>query len=149
MAAIQIIVGSVMGTAQGVAEYLERTLGGIHDVRINNSASCDDLAHNSNELFIFCTSNTGSGDLPENIAPLCHALRTTPPNIARCQYGLINLGDSAYPTFGEAGHTLDGALQNAGAQRLHEMLTIDASAERYPQKSALAWAEALITKFEQ
>ncbi len=148
MASIQIIVGSVMGTAQGVADYLHKELSAQHTVEVNNSASSADLVRNADELLLFCTSNTGSGDLPENIVPVYNALRTEFPNIAYRKYGLINLGDSSYPTFGEAGRLLDEALLDIGAQRLGDILTIDACADRYPQKTALSWTHNLLKAFE-
>ncbi len=144
MAKIQILVGTVMGTAQGVAEFLQKELCNDHDVEVNLEPTIADLTRDENEFLVFCTSNTGSGDLPDNILPLYVGLKNEFPRIAYRQYALINLGDSSYPTFGQAGHDLDAALQDIGAAPVADTLTIDATAERYPQKVALDWLRPLV-----
>ncbi len=151
MAKIQIIVGTVMGTAQGIAEHLQKHLhqveAGKHQVSINLRPKLADLTRDENEFLLFCTSNTGNGDLPDNIAPLFVALKTEFPRIAYRKYALINLGDSSYPTFGEAGQQLDEALMDIGAERIGEPLLIDSSVERYPQKLALEWVYTRLDEF--
>jgi len=70
MRKIQFIVGTVMGTAQRLAEYLQKQLSGHYAIDVNLNPSIEDLTRDENELLIFCTSNTGNGDLPDNINPL-------------------------------------------------------------------------------
>lgn len=133
-----------MGTAQGLAEYLQKQLSDHYTIDVNLNPSIDDLTRDENELLIFCTSNTGNGDLPDNISPLYLGLRNEFPRIAYRKYLLINLGDSSYPTYGQAGKDLDEALLDIGAERLAEPLLIDASAVRYPQKLALEWLSPIL-----
>ncbi len=141
MSKIQIIVGSVTGTAEGVAAHLQKHWQDTHQVRVFHDATTAHLVEDPDELLLFITSNTGAGDLPDNIAPLYVGLRNEFPRIAGRKFGLINLGDSSYPTFGEAGKNLYDALVDIGAISAVEPLLVDASEERYPQKMALEWAE--------
>ncbi|MEM6301760.1 MAG: flavodoxin domain-containing protein [Pseudomonadota bacterium] len=144
MAKIQIVIGSVTGTAEGVADFIKDELDSEHTIDTNVDTTVDDLVRDDGELLLFCTSNTGCGDLPDNIYPLYEDLRETPPKIAGRKYALINIGDSSFPTFGEAGVALDEALKDIGAEPLAESLLIDVGEERYPQKIALEWVKSIL-----
>ena len=144
MKKLQIIVGSVTGTAEGVARFLQRELKRDYRIEINLSADIQDLKRDPEELLVFCTSNTGCGDLPGNLLPLYLQLLNEPPDIAGRRYALINLGDRSFPTYGEAGEALHTALRDIGAVPIAEPLLIDGSIERYPQKIALEWAQEIL-----
>jgi MioC protein len=127
MSKIQIMVGSVFGGAEQVAELaaeLLRNLG--HTVNINTYARPQDLMQDPEEVILLCHSNTGAGELPDNIQPLYLHLTRDYPRIAGRRYGVINLGDSSYSTFNEAGQMLDAAFADLGAQRIGEPLVLDA-----------------------
>lgn len=142
MAAIHIIVGSVMGTALEVAQTLEQTLTAAgHQVRVNPSFVRGQLDENPVDVILICTSNTGMGDLPQNIVPFYEHLKNDYPNVAGRRYGVINLGDSSYPNFAQAGNTLDEALADLGAQRIGESLVLDAMYIDEPTAEARAWAQ--------
>lgn len=142
MLQFQLLVGTVGGTAartaQGVASELEN-LG--HRVRVNMEADQSDLTENSDDIFIICTSNTGAGDLPANIVPLYVQLTRQFPNIAGRRYGLINLGDSSYPSFAQAGEKIDLAFSDIGAVRVGEPLVIDAIMTNNPMNEARTWVK--------
>lgn len=141
MAQIQIIVGSVMGTAVEVAEVVAATLEGCgHSPRINAAFQPGQLGEEPDEVMLICTSNTGMGDLPANIAPLYAHLRDDAPAITGQRYGVINLGDSSYPNFAQAGVTLDEAMADLGAVRVGEPLVIDAILTTDHADEACAWA---------
>lgn len=141
MAHIQIIVGSVMGTALEVAQALEDTFSGLgHSVWVNAEFQPGQLTQKPEEVILLCTSNTGMGDLPANIVPLWVHLSNDCPDINGRRYGLINLGDSSYPNFAQAGQTLDEAMADLGGQRLGEPLVLDAIYVTDPADEAAAWA---------
>lgn len=127
MSKVHIMVGSVYGGAEQVAELVSGLLGGLgHEVEINTYARPQDLARDPEEIILLCHSNTGSGELPDNIQPLYLHLTRDYPRIAGRRYGVINLADSSYMTFNEAGVMLDAAFADLGAQRVGEPLVLDA-----------------------
>ena len=125
MANIHIVIGTVTGTAAEVGEAACAVLQAQgHTCRLNLQYQEGDW--HADEILLICTSNTGMGDLPADIEPLFDHLTLRPPNIVGWRYGVINLGDSSYPNFAEAGQTLDDALTDIGAQRIGEPLVLDA-----------------------
>lgn len=141
MAEVQIIVGSVMGTALEVAQALQQALAADgHPIRVNPQFRKGDLAANPDEVLLICTSNTGMGDLPMNIVPFYEHLKNDFPRLAGRRFGLVNLGDSSYPNFAQAGKTLEEALADLGARRLGEPLILDAIYVDDYIKEAREWA---------
>lgn len=144
MSNVQIIVGSVMGTALAVAQFAAQELQQQgHPSRINPQFRPGDLDDADQELTLLCTSNTGMGDLPANIAPLWTHLGTDYPRLANCRYAIINLGDSSYPNFAQAGHNLDFAMRDLGAIPVCDMLIIDAIYDDDPLAAAQNWLNDL------
>lgn len=140
MPRIQILVGSEMGTAEMVAasakDYLEAN--GFEAV-VNPLPEVADITDNPDDILLICTSNTGAGDLPGNIQPLFLGLTRDFPNIAGRRYGVINLGDSSYATFAEAGRAIDHAMSELGATRIGEPLVLDACSGDDPEQLTLQW----------
>jgi MioC protein len=143
MSKIQIFIGSVYGGAEQVAEILSQELGkGGHDVSLNTYARAEDLARDADEIILLCHSNTGSGELPDNIQPLYLHLTRDYPRIAGRRYGVVNLGDSCYTTFNEAGRMLDAAFEDLGATRIGEPLVLDASSGDDAATLAREWVQS-------
>lgn len=142
MAAIHVIVGSVMGTALEVAQTIAQSLRAAgHEVRLNAAFQKAHLGQNPAEVMLIVTSNTGMGDLPLNIVPFYQHLKNDYPPIAGRRYGIVNLGDSSYPNFAQAGISLDEALADLGAQRIGEPLVLDAIYVDDHSAEALTWLE--------
>lgn len=142
MASIQILVGSVMGTAETVAETVAAELRQLnHEVTVNFQADVNDILRDNDEVLLICTSNTGSGELPDNIQPLYLQLTRDFPQIAGRRYGVINLGDSSYTTFNEGGRALDEALADLGAQRVGGPLVIDACEGMDAEEESIVWVK--------
>ena len=140
MASIQILVGSVMGTAETVAEAVAAELRQLHHtVTVNFQADVSDILRDENEILLVCTSNTGSGDLPDNIQPLYLQLTRDFPRIAGRRYGVINLGDSSYTTFNEGGRALDEAFADLGARRVGDPLVLDACEGLDAEEESIDW----------
>ncbi len=140
MSQIQILVGSVTGNAERIAELASEALESEgHQVDINSSAQVEDLVRSPDEILLICTSNTGAGDLPDNLQPLYVQMTREFPAIAGRQYGVINLGDSSYTTFGEAGQAMDEAFADLGGQRIGEPLVLDACSGDDPEETAREW----------
>nr|WP_324259598.1 flavodoxin domain-containing protein [Cellvibrio fontiphilus] len=128
MSKIQIFIGSVYGGAEQVGELVADELRALgHEVSLNTYARAEDLARDPSEIILLCHSNTGSGELPDNIQPLYLHLTRDYPRISGRRFGAINLADSCYTTFNEAGVMLVAAFEDLGAQRIGEPLVLDAS----------------------
>lgn len=131
-----------MGTALDVAQALAQALNTAgHETRINPAFQKGQLDESPSEILLICTSNTGMGDLPMNIAPFYEHLKNDFPKIEGRRYGIVNLGDSSYPNFAQAGKTLDEAMADLGAQRVGEPLILDALDIDDPDIAARTWAE--------
>lgn len=135
---IQIITGSMTGNADRIATQAAELLNAQgHQARINNRFSPQDL--DNDDLLLLCHSNTGAGDLPDNILPLYLHLARDFPRIAGRRYGVINLGDSSYTSFNEAGVLLDAAMQDLGAVKLSESLIFDTSEDEDTDAQLRDW----------
>ena len=140
MATIHIIVGSVMGTAESLANWIADELQNrAVTVRVNRDFNAGELFCCADEVVLVCTSNTGMGDLPQNIQPLLTHISNDYPAIAGRGYGIINLGDSSYPNFAQAGQTLNEAFADLGASLIGEPLVIDALDDQSPEQLCSAW----------
>lgn len=142
MSKIQIVIGSVYGGAEQVAEIASDILRTLHhDVSLNTYARAEDLARDPDEIILLCHSNTGAGELPDNIQPLYLHLTRDYPQIAGRRYGVINLADSSYSTFNEAGTMLDHAFTDLGAERIGTPLVLDASSGEDAASLTRTWVQ--------
>ncbi|WP_188150544.1 flavodoxin domain-containing protein [Teredinibacter waterburyi] len=145
MATIHIIVGSVMGTAEALANWIANELQSSPlNVRVNREFKAGELFNSADEVVLVCTSNTGMGDLPQNIQPLLTHIGNDYPAIAGRGYGIINLGDSSYPNFAQAGQTLNEAFADIGATLIGEPLVIDALDDQSPEQLCSAWLSSWV-----
>ena len=144
MADFYIVVGTVTGTALDVATSVSDSLRAAgHTAALNDNYQVGDIDRHTdtNTVLLLCTSNTGMGDLPDNIATLLSELSNTPPNIYGRSYTVINLGDSSYNTFAGAGKILDEAFSDLGCNRLGEPLIIDAMETTDPVAASAIWLQ--------
>ena len=146
MASIQILIGSVYGGAEQVAEIAAEQLRELgHAVTLNTYARPEDLLRAADEILLLCHSNTGSGELPDNIQPIYLHITRDYPRIAGKRYGVINLGDSSYSTFNDAGRMLDEAFADLGAVRIGEPLVLDACSGDNSEPLTLDWTKEWAT----
>lgn len=146
MASIQILIGSVYGAAEQVAEIAaEKLREHGHQVTLNTYARAQDLTRDADEILLLCHSNTGSGELPDNILPIYLHINRDYPRIAGKRYGVINLADSSYSTFNEAGRMLDAAFADLGAVRIGEPLVIDACVGDDADAMTRDWIDEWVT----
>ena len=141
MATIQLIVGTVKGTAWKAAQGAAAILGQLgHTVEVNEETTAQDLARDPQEILLICCSTTGDGEIPQNIYPIYNALDSETIDLSGRKYGVIALGDRGFPRFAHAGFLLEDALYRAGARRIGEVFTIDAQVEQRPPLAAAIWA---------
>ena len=141
MAKIQILVGSVNGTAWQTANAVAHVLNHQgHQVRVNDEPSAQDLQQDQEETLLVCCSTTGEGELPRNIYPLFLALDDQVVNLKGRHYGVIALGDSGYPHFAQAGYTMENAFYMSGAKRVGDVCALDAKTVTNHPLAAAQWA---------
>ena len=145
---LTVLVGTMTGTAQLVAQEVELTLDdGETRVRTRPMDGLDAGAFDGGGMFLICTSTYGQGDVPDNAKPLYESLQTARPDLTRVRYGVIALGDRTYAeTFCNGGRRFDRILSELGARRIGEIMLHDASAGTMPEEIAMEWARNWITQ---
>lgn len=138
---LSILIGTMTGTAQLVAQELELTLDGDEvRVRAQTMDGLDATVFLSGGLYLICTSTYGQGDVPDNAKKLYESLQTLRPDLSGVRYGVIALGDRTYAeTFCNGGKRFDRILSELGAKRIGEVLLHDASAGTLPEEVAAQW----------
>jgi MioC protein len=143
---LTILVGTMTGTAQLVAQELE--------LRIDDSDTraqarlmdgLDAGAFDGGGLFLICSSTYGQGDVPDNAKMLYESLQSARPDLSGVRYGVIALGDRTYAeTFCNGGRRFDRILSELGAKRIGEILLHDASAGTMPEEVAAEWIDGWV-----
>ena len=139
---LTILVGTMTGTAQLVAQELELSLDD-EDTRVQTRLmdGLDASVFDGGGLFLICTSTYGQGDVPDNAKALYAALQADRPDLSKVRYGVIALGDRTYAeTFCNGGKRFDAVLSELGATRIGEVMLHDASAGTLPEEVASEWA---------
>jgi len=139
---LTILVGTMTGTAESVAQTLELVLDdGDTNVTVRPMDGLDAAsAFADGKLFLICTSTYGQGDVPDNAKHLYASLQAARPDLAEIHYGVIALGDRTYmDTFCNGGKRFDAILAELGARRVGDVLCHDASAGTMPEEVAEAW----------
>lgn len=143
MAKIGIFTGTVYGNALLVAEEAQTVLEEQgHDVKVFEDPSMADWQAYSQDVVLIVTSTTGQGDFPDNIARLYVAVRDQLGYQPELRYGVIGLGDSSYDNFCGAAKTFDATLLEQSAQRIGEVLLVDATEDPEPESVTSPWVES-------
>ena len=145
---LHILVGTMTGTAQLVAQELELAWDG-EDIEVQ-TLLMDDLDASvfaRGGAFLICTSTYGQGDVPDNAKRLYEDLQARRPDLARLNYGVFGLGDRTYAeTFNFGGKRFDELLTELGARRIGERVQHDASSGTLPEEVAEEWAAEWIAE---
>lgn len=139
---LTILVGTMTGTAQLVAQEIQLTLEDPDiEVRTLPMDGLDAAVFAAGGLFLICSSTYGQGDVPDNAKRLYESLNAARPDLSRVRYGVIALGDRTYAeTFCNGGRRFDRILSELGAKRIGELMLHDASAGTMPEELAVQWA---------
>lgn len=142
MSKVLIAVGTVYGGASEVAEQASVLLQGQGlDVQVTEAPDIASL--NNADALLVITSTTGSGDLPDNIAPFFVAINAEYPPLAGKPFGVIALGDSSYgESFCQAGRRFEALLEDLGARSLQPRLDIDAIEFFQATDASEGWLQA-------
>ncbi len=139
---ITILVGTMTGTAQLVAQELELVWDG-DGVKVETLLmdTLEASVFGRGGVFLICTSTYGQGDVPDNAKKLYDDLQAKRPDLSQVRYGVFGLGDRTYAeTFNFGGMKFDALLAELGAQRIGERVQHDASSGVLPEEKAEEWA---------
>ena len=142
MTKLKILVGTMTSTADYVAQAIQMDCANLVseiDVQLMDGLDIS-VFDNPDQLYLICTSTYGTGDVPDNARMLYESLDATPKFLGHVRYGVIALGDSAYPqTFCFGGKRFDERLSGLGAQRVGDVWQHDASSGSMPEVDGAAW----------
>ncbi|PTT54147.1 sulfite reductase [Aeromonas sp. HMWF015] len=146
MAKLNLVVGSMLGAAEYVADHVANLLEQAgHQTRIHNPAKLAEVLDDAGSILLVVTSTHGAGDVPDNLQPFAKDLAEQNPDLNSLKYGVIALGDSSYDTFCQGGKTLDRLLAECGASRIGERLDIDVTQHEIPEDAAEVWIRDWMT----
>ena len=155
MSSIQIIVGSMLGGTEYVAEACEETLNELdHKVDIHLKPDLNSIISNTfstkNEqkkhdnsskkpLWIICTSTHGAGDYPDNIKQFTSDLTNCDQDLSTVSFLTIGIGDSSYDTFCKAAIEISKLMISKGCMEITPIKTFDMSEDIDPEELAPQW----------
>ncbi|KXI30031.1 FMN-binding protein MioC [Paraglaciecola hydrolytica] len=145
MAKFEIIVGSVLGASEYVADALAETLT-KHGHSANIHLSPDFAEINNNAIWLICTSTHGAGDLPDNIQTFAQQL--SQHDLSKLKFLVVGLGDSSYDTFCYAAQHMENILTNAKATLLYPAIHIDVLNHPIPEDVAVEWLNNLLQSIQ-
>ena len=141
MSKMTILVGTVTGTAELVADEMADALeGGTFDVHVIAMDGLDVSVFDGGGVFLICTSTYGQGDVPDNAQGLFEHLEQSRPDLNAVRYGVFAMGDATYDaTFCEGGKRFDKLLSQLGATRIGNVEEHDASSGALPEDEGAKW----------
>lgn len=141
MSSFQIIVGSMLGASEYIAEACQETLESLgHEVTLHFSPDFSQIPH-QDQFWLICTSTHGAGDFPDNIQKFVEDLTNSTITLTDLPFAVIGLGDTSYDTFCFAAKNIEKLLLSKGCKRAIETKTYDVQSEIDPEEDAQTWIE--------
>lgn len=138
MADFEIIVGSVLGASEYVADALQEKIL-ENNLTANIWLNPDLTELDLESTWLICTSTHGAGDLPDNIQAFAQQLKDA--SLTQVGFLLIGLGDTSYDTFCNGAIQIERILDICGARLLIPALHIDVLHHPIPENVAVEWLE--------
>ena len=139
MSSFQIIVGSMLGGTEYVAEACEETLQSLgHETQLHLQPKFDEIT-SINQTWLVCTSTHGAGDYPDNIQSFVKDLTNNDQNLSSVKLIVLGIGDSNYDTYCNAAKNLFNLLKSKGCKQLTQLKTLDMSQDIDPEMLAQQW----------
>lgn len=139
MSSFQIIVGSMLGGTEYVAEACQDTLNELNHQTALHFSPCLDQIPYKDQTWLICTSTHGAGDYPDNIKEFVDNLVQSENDLSSTKFLVIGLGDSSYDTFCYAAKNIDSLLISKGCDKLTSILTIDMQQDIDPEIASQEW----------
>jgi len=142
MSSFQIIVGSMLGGTEYVAEACEETLLTLnHQVTLHLTPKFEQIS-SENQTWLICTSTHGAGDFPDNIQNFIEDLKKSTVDLSPVKFMIIGVGDSNYDTFCKAATDIQKLLLSKGCNEIVVLKTLDMREEIDPEDLAQQWLTA-------
>ncbi|MFM4859505.1 assimilatory sulfite reductase (NADPH) flavoprotein subunit [Aeromonas media] len=139
---LTILYGSQTGNAKGVASAIQAQAK-AHGLPVTLISMADykpkQLKKESHLLVV--VSTYGEGEPPESAVDLFEQLKKGKVGkLEGLKFAVLGLGDSSYEFFCQTGKDFDDFLSKAGAERIHELASLDVDY----QEAASAWGEQAV-----
>ncbi|MFM5589532.1 assimilatory sulfite reductase (NADPH) flavoprotein subunit [Aeromonas media] len=139
---LTILYGSQTGNAKGVASAIQAQAK-AHGLPVILTSMADykpkQLKKESHLLVV--VSTYGEGEPPESAVDLFEQLKKGKiGKLEGLKFAVLGLGDSSYEFFCQTGKDFDDFLSKAGAERIHELASLDVDY----QEAAKAWGEQAV-----
>lgn len=139
MASIQIIVGSMLGGSEYVAEACQDALNELgHQTTLHLSPNLDEIS-TQNQTWLICTSTHGAGEYPDNIQPFVDQLTDQTIDLSTTHCLTIGLGDTNYDTYCYAAKNINKLIKTKGCKEIAEPLLLDMQQDIDPEEAAYQW----------
>jgi len=139
MASFQIIVGSMLGGTEYVAEACEDILKRLnHKTQLHLQPQLAQISHN-NQIWLICSSTHGAGDYPDNIKNFVNDLNKSDQDLSTTRFLIIGVGDSSYDTFCLAAKNIENILKTKGCKELLPLLALDMQQDIDPEALSQQW----------
>ena len=139
MADIQIIVGSMLGGTEYVAEACEEKLLALNHQVTVHLKPCFAQIPFKNQIWLICCSTHGAGDLPDNIQSFVHDLRSCEQDLSTISFLTIGIGNTDYDTFCKAAVDIKKLLITKGCKEITNIFTVDMSQDIDPEQVTTDW----------
>jgi len=139
--ACTIVYGTETGNSKKVATDFSNRLkkqGVQAKLKSLDQYKANDLAKES--CLIVVMSTQGDGDPPETAKKFYDYIQQNEISLSHIKYGVLALGDSAYPLFCKAGEDVDSRLYQLGARRITPLKKCDTDFE----SDANGWIDEFI-----
>lgn len=136
---LTILYGSQTGNAKGVASAIkaQAEARGL-PVTLTSMADYKPKQLKKETHLLVVVSTYGEGEPPESAVDLFEQLKKGKVGkLEGLKFAVLGLGDSSYEFFCQTGKDLDSLLTKAGADRVHELASLDVDY----QDAAKAWGE--------
>ncbi|MFT6917455.1 MAG: MioC protein [Cognaticolwellia sp.] len=139
MSSFQVIVGSMLGGSEYVAEACEETLTALgHQVELHLQPNFAQIL-SEKQTWLICTSTHGAGDYPDNIQAFVTDLENSDQDLSSVKFLTIGLGDSNYDTFCYAAKNINKLLLSKGCNETLPLITLDISQDIDPEERSQTW----------
>ncbi|WP_286263821.1 flavodoxin domain-containing protein [Thalassotalea atypica] len=144
MRSFQIIVGSMLGGTEYVAEACQEALEAKnHQTMIHLTPKYSEVSL-ENQILLVITSTHGAGDYPDNIKSYVEDLEKDDRDLSTVEFIVIGIGDSSYDQYCQAAKNIENLLISKGCKMITESKLFDMQDDIDPEELSAQWISAQI-----